>query len=58
MNYTMEYNEYRGTWNIYDVTNGEWYAEGTFEQMQTMMDNIMDCYFEEQESYCEGYDEY
>lgn len=51
MNYTMEYSEERGTWNIYDVTNGEWYAEGTLEQMQTMMDNIMDCYFDEQESY-------
>lgn len=33
----MIYNEERGTWNLFD--GAEWYAEGTFVQMQEMLDN-------------------
>lgn len=42
----MIYNPERGTWNIFK--DGEWYAEGTYEQMDTMMDIIRDCELEEE----------
>lgn len=45
-NYTMVYSPERGTWNIF--CDGEWYAEGTYEQMEQMMENIRDCELEEE----------
>ena len=42
----MVYNEERGTWNLFN--GAEWYAEGTYEQMSAMMDNIRDCELEEE----------
>ena len=43
--YRMEYSKERGTWNIFN--GAEWYAEGTYEQMEKMMDTIRDCELEE-----------
>lgn len=43
--YTMYFSKERGTWNINH--GAEWYAEGTYEQMEAMMDNIRDCELEE-----------
>jgi hypothetical protein len=41
------YNEARGTYNLFD--GAEWYAEGTYEQMETMLDNHRQCEAEEYE---------
>ena len=45
---TMEYSEYRGTWNI--IADGEWYFEGTYDQCCDVMDNL---FREEEEDYYE-----
>lgn len=42
----MVYNEERKTWNLFN--GAEWYAEGTYEQMSEMMDNIRTCELEEE----------
>lgn len=55
-NATMYYSEERGTWNI--NLDGEWYAEGTYEQMNAMMENIYQCEAEEQDERYDDYYEY
>lgn len=37
MTQNLVYSEERGTWNLF--VDGEWYAEGTYEQMDDMMFN-------------------
>lgn len=42
---TMEYSEFRGTWNVFDTSTHEWVYEGTFEQCCDMVNNcnMSDC---------------
>jgi hypothetical protein len=49
---TMVYSEERGTWNLFD--GAEWYAEGTYEEMEAMLDNERICEAEEYD-YMEEY---
>lgn len=44
-NLEMVYSEERKTWNLF--VDGEWYAEGTYEQMEQMQENIIMCELEE-----------
>ena len=46
----MIYSKTRGTWNIFN--GAEWYAEGTYEQMSAMMENIRECELEEEAARC------
>lgn len=47
---TMVYSKERGTWNLFD--GAEWYAEGTYEQMEQMLENCRMCEIEEEEARC------
>lgn len=58
MNYTMEYDEARGTWNIIDMDTHEWIFEGTYEQCDSMMEASFQAWCEDQEELNRGYDEY
>lgn len=49
MNYTMQYNEERDSWNIYDTETGEWIAEGTYEQMEAMMEAHVACVLDQED---------
>lgn len=53
LNQELVYNEERGTWNLF--VNGEWYAEGTYEQMDEMMFNNASDYYGDDE-YEEDYE--
>lgn len=46
LNQELIYNEERGTWNLF--VNGEWYAEGTYEQMDEMMFNNASDYYDDE----------
>lgn len=48
MQQEMIYNEERETWNLF--VDGEWYAEGTYEQIEKMYDNNRECELEELDS--------
>ena len=41
----------RGTYNL--IVDGEWYAEGTYEQMEQMYENNRDCELERLDGSCE-----
>lgn len=43
------YNEERGTYNL--ILNGEWYAEGNYEYIEKMVENIRKCETEEDEEW-------
>ena len=43
------YNEERGTYNL--ILNGEWYAEGNYEYIEKMVENIRECETEEDEEW-------
>lgn len=48
MTQEMIYSEERGTWNLF--VDGEWYAEGTWEQMEQMRENNVLCEIEREEA--------
>ena len=56
MNYTMEYSEARGTWNIIDTEYNEWIYEGTYDQCCALMDAHFQCYCEEQDEMYNDYE--
>ena len=43
------YNEEKGTYNL--ILNGEWYAEGNYEYIEKMVENIRKCETEEDEEW-------
>ena len=43
------YNEEKGTYNL--ILNGEWYAEGNYEYIEKMVENIRECETEEDEEW-------
>ena len=43
------YNEERGTYNL--ILNGEWYAEGNYEYIEKMVENIRKCETEEEKEW-------
>ena len=43
------YNEEKGTYNL--ILNGEWYAEGNYEYIEKMDENIRECETEEDEEW-------
>ena len=47
MEQSIVYSQERGTYNL--IVDGEWYAEGTYEQMETMYDNNRMCEIEREE---------
>ncbi len=46
----MVYDNVRNTWNLFN--GAEWYAEGTYDQMEHMLENHRMCEIEEEEARC------
>lgn len=57
MNYTMEFSETRNTWNVIDVNTWEWIYEGTYEECSKILDNALECEYEDYDIPSD-YDEY
>lgn len=54
MEQRIEYNEWRGTWNLF--VDNEWYLEGTYEQCEEAMFNNAACEYDDyDEDEYEGY---
>ena len=49
----MQFSKSRGTWNLY--VNGEWYMEGTYEEVN---DAFMRNYYGDDDEVNPGYEEY
>jgi hypothetical protein len=43
------YNEEKNTYNL--IKDGEWYAEGDYEYIEKMVENIRKCEIEEEEEW-------
>lgn len=56
MQQEMIFSEERGTWNL--IVDGEWYAEGKYEDIEKMYDNNRMCEIEEEEERCTPDDYY
>ena len=52
----MTYSDERKSYNL--IVDGEWYAEGTYEQMDDMRRTIIDCELEEEAERCTPPDDY
>ena len=50
MNQEIIYSKERGTYNL--IVNGEWYAEGSYEQMEQMYENNRVCELEAEMERC------
>ena len=50
MEMDLVFNDYKGTWNL--IKDGEWYAEGDYEQMQEYYDNCIMAEIEAEQERC------
>lgn len=50
MEMDLVFNDHKGTWNL--IKDGEWYAEGSYEQMQEYYDNCIMAEIEAEQERC------